>query len=305
MGVRPLVVRHLLERSPLLQPVCRGQQRPKKQTRLDRARLQLTRAELAHLYEQEEWTFFAIGKHFGIDRNVVKQLALEYGIHVAPASAPPQPVAAAWLHQEYVVNQRTLADLAREAGVSRQTLRKRAKELGIPLRRSTRFITAEWIYQEHVARQRLIKDLAQEAGVSPTALSRRAKELGIPVRRGPRSNPTLPITEEWIYREYVLNQRTLADMAQEAGVPYQTLSKWTKKLGIPVRRSPQSNATVPITEEWMYQEYVLNQRTLVDMAQEVGVAYQTLSKKAKQGGIRVQHSRRRPADRRSTGRTGV
>jgi transposase-like protein len=105
----------------------------------------------------------------------------------------------------------------------------------------------------------------------------------------------------------VLNQRTLADMAQEAGVPYQTLSKWTKKLGIPVRRSPQSNATVPITKEWMYQEYVLNQRTLTDMAQEVGVKYQTLSKKAKQWGIRVQHSRRRPADRRSssTGRTGV
>ncbi|HXO54687.1 MAG TPA: TniQ family protein, partial [Mycobacterium sp.] len=78
MGVRPLVVRHLLERSPLLQPVCRGQQQPKKQTRLDRARLQLTRAELTALYEQEKWTFFAIAKHFGIDPKAVKQLALEY-----------------------------------------------------------------------------------------------------------------------------------------------------------------------------------------------------------------------------------
>jgi uncharacterized protein YidB (DUF937 family) len=305
IGVRPLVVRHLLERSPLLRPVCRGQQRPKKQTRLDRARLQLTRAELAHLYEQQKWTFFAIAKHFGIDPSVVKQLALEYGIHVAPASAPPYPVDAAWLHQAYVVNRRTLADLAREAGVSRHTLSKRAKELGIPLRRSTRFVTAEWIYQEHVAHKRLIKDLAQEAGVNPAALSRRAKELGIPVRRTPRSNPRVPITEEWIYREYVLNQRTLTDMAQEAGVPYQTLSKWTKKLGIPVRRSPQSNATAPITKEWMYQEYVLNQRTLTDMAQEAGVKYQTLSTKAKKWGIPVQHSRGRPADRRSTGRTEV
>jgi uncharacterized protein YidB (DUF937 family) len=233
--------------------VCRGQRRPKKQTRLDRARLQLTRAELVHLYGQEKWTFFAIGKHFGINSEVVKQLALEYGIHVAAAAAPPQPVAAAWLHQEYVVNQRTLADLAREAGVSGPTL------------------------------------------------SRRAKELGIPVRRNPRSNPRVPITEEWIYQEHVLNRRTLVDMAQEAGVPYQTLSKWTKKFGIPVRRSPQSNATAPITKEWMYQEYVLNERTLTDMAQEVGVTIQTLSKKAKQAGIRVQHSRRRPADRRSTG----
>jgi AraC-like DNA-binding protein len=301
IGVRPLVVRHLLERSPLPRPVCRGQQRPKKQTRLDRARRQLTRAELAHLYEEEKWTFFAIARHFGIDSKVVKQLALEYGIHVVPAAARRQPVAAAWLHQEYVVNQRSLADLAREAGVSPQTLSRRAKELGIALRRpSTCFVSAVWIYQEHVAHRRLIKDLAREAGVSPAALSRRAKELGIPVRRSPRSNPRVPITEEWITQEYVLNQRTLADMAQEAGVPYQTLSKWTKKLGIPVRRSPQSNATVPITKEWMYQEYVLNQRTLTDMAQEVGVKYQTLSAKAKQWGIRVQHSRRRPADRRSS-----
>jgi hypothetical protein len=73
-----------------------------------------------------------------------------------------------------------------------------------------------------------------------------------------------------------------------------------EKTGDTVRRSPQSNATVPITKEWMYQEYVLNQRTLTDMAQEVGVKYQTLSAKAKQWGIRVQHSRRRPADRRSS-----
>jgi hypothetical protein len=67
----------------------------------------------------------------------------------------------------------------------------------------------------------------------------------------------------------------------------------------------QSNATVPITEEWMYREYVLNQRTLTDMAQEIGVTYQTLSIKAKQWGIRIQHGGRRPADRRSTGSTEV
>jgi AraC-like DNA-binding protein len=305
MGVRPLVVRHLLERTPLPRPVCRGQQRPRKQTRLDRARLQLRRAELAHLYEQEKWTFFAIARHFGIDPKVVKQLAVEYGIHVIPAAARPPPVAAAWLHQEYVVNHRTLEDMAQETGISRPTLSKRAKELGIPVRRSTRHITAEWIYQQHVARQRLIKDLAQEAGVSPTALSRRAKELGIPVRRNPRFNPSLPITEEWIYQEYVLNRRTLTDMAQEAGVAYQTLSEWTKKLGIPVRRSPQSKATSPIAKEWMYREYVLNQRTLTDMAQEAGVKYQTLSTKAKQWGIPVQHGGRRPTNRRGTARTEV
>ena len=128
---------------------------------------------------------YAIGRHFGIDSKVVKELDLEYGIDVVHGLTPARPLTAEWLHQEYVVNQRSLADIAQEAGVSSRTIRTRANELGIPLRSKPRSAptvppTAEWIYQQHVVNHRPFRRMAQEAGVSHKSLRAKAKQWGIP-----------------------------------------------------------------------------------------------------------------------------
>ncbi len=236
MGVRPMVVRHLLERSPLPQPVCRGQQRPKKPTRLDRARLRLPVAELARRHEQEKWSLYAIGKHFGIDSDVVKQLAVEQGISVNLVSVLPKPVDAEWLHREYIVKQRTMEDIALEVGISPWTLRARASEFGIRKRRPTPPISEAWIYQEYMVNKRSLTDMALDAGVDRQVLTRQAHRLGLPVRRNP-SRATLAITRERFYAEYVINNRTLTDMERDFGVTHHTLSTLAKGWGIPVRQS--------------------------------------------------------------------
>jgi AraC-like DNA-binding protein len=356
-----LVVRHLLENTPLPRPVCRGQQRPHKQTRLDRARLQLPRAELTRLYEQDKWTFVAIATYFSVAPHLVRKLAAEYRIQVAPISTRRRRVVNAdWLRHEYTDNERTLTDIAQEAGISTKRLSTTLKEMGVPVRRGplTRPrvpITEEWIRQEHVVNERTLTDMAQEAGISTKRLSTIVRGMGIPVRPRRRTHPRVPITEEWIrqqhvvakrtltdmaqeagitckvlrsraneigiavgrdrqfdpttpraqkwmYREHVLNRRTLRDLAQEIDVTRQTLSKWMKAAGIPVRQSPQSNAAKPFTKEWIQREYVVNRRTLTDMAKEARVKPQTLSTKAKQWGIHVKPGPR-PADKRSTGHT--
>jgi hypothetical protein len=99
VGVEPLVIRHLLERSPLPRPMARRKRRwAKKQTRLDVARHRLTRDELTRLHTGKQWTLCAIGRHFGIDPKVVKELALEYDIAVAVGHTPTRPLTAEWLH---------------------------------------------------------------------------------------------------------------------------------------------------------------------------------------------------------------
>lgn len=355
-----LVVRHLLEKTPLPRPVCRGQQRPHKQTRLDRARAQLPRAELVRLYEDEKWTFVAIATYFGIDPTVVRKLAAEYGIQVAPVSTRRRRVVNAdWLRHEYTDNERTLNDIAQEAGIGTKRLSRTLKEIGVPVRRGPLIrprvpVTEEWIRQEHVVNERTLTDMAQEAGISRKRLSMILSGMGIPVRQRRRTHPRVPITEEWIrqqhvvdkrtltdmareagvtrrvlcsrakeigiavgrdrqfdpttpraqtwmHREHVLNRRTLRDMAREIDVTYQTLSKWMKAAGIPVRPSPQSHAAKAVTKEWIQQEYCVNRRTLTDMAQEAGVKPQTLSTKAKRWGIHVQRGPRRRADEHNAG----
>lgn len=197
MGVRPIVVRCLLEREPLPHPLCRGQQRPKKPTRLDRARLRLPRAELARLHEQEKLSLYAIGKRFGIDQRVVRRLALEHGIvvHLFPQQA--KPVNAAWLHHEYIVKQRTMEDIALETDISPYTLRAKARELGIRKRRPTPSIPTEWIYQEHVVNKRSLAEMAREIGIDCQILRKRAHKFGIPVHRTIRPATRAPTRERF------------------------------------------------------------------------------------------------------------
>ncbi|MCA2247592.1 MULTISPECIES: TniQ family protein [Mycobacterium] len=244
MGVRPRVVRHLLERSPLPQPVCRGQQRPKKPTRLDRARLRLPGAELARLHEQKKWSLYAIGKYFGIDSDVVKQLAVEQGIVINLVSVLPKPVDAEWLYREYIVNERTMEDIALEVGISPWTLRARASELGIHKRRVTPPISEAWIYQEYMVNKRSLTDMALDAGVDRQVLARRAHNLGIPVRRNPPRRATSVITRERFYAEYVTKNRSLTDMERDFEVSHGTLRKLANGWGIPLRRSRQRQATL-------------------------------------------------------------
>ncbi|MBS1693788.1 MAG: TniQ family protein [Actinobacteria bacterium] len=289
VGVEPLVIRHLLERSPLPRPmVRRKRQWARNQTRLHFARQQLTCEELTRLHKRQKWTMYAIGRHFGIDSKVVKALALEYGIDVAMGNTPARPLTAEWLRQQYVVDQRSLTDIERETGVSRSTIKRRLIALGLPVRSNQAApavsITAEWLHDQYVVKRRPLKIIATEAGVSYGLLRAKANQWGIPVSRTHRADA---ITPEWIRKEHVVNRRTLADMAQEVGVDYRALSRKAKQWGIPVRRSPHSNVRMPITAEWIYQEHVGNRRTLADMANEAGVQYNTLSLKAKQWGIPV------------------
>jgi hypothetical protein len=237
MGVRPLVVRRLLERSPLPQPLCRGQKRPKKPTRLDRARTRLPRAELARLHEREKWSIRAIGKHFDIDSDVVKQLAIELGISIHLNSVQPKPVDAEWLHHEYIVKQRTIKDIALEVGITPRTLLAKASLSGIRKYRPTPPISEAWIYQEHVVNKRRLTDMAREAGIDPHALFRRARTLGIPALQNRSSPATSAITRERFYEEYVIEKRTLTDMTRDFEVSCWTLSKLAKQWQIPVRRN--------------------------------------------------------------------
>ena len=127
LGVRPHVVRYLLERTPLPRPVCRGQLRPKKETRLDRARLLLPHREFTRLYNDEKRSLL-LSLSISISTHGCQTARTRISHSHSPDRKPSTAHASRWLRQEYVVNQRSLTDIAREAGVSRSTVSKRAKE---------------------------------------------------------------------------------------------------------------------------------------------------------------------------------
>lgn len=156
----------------------------------------------------------------------------------------PKPVDAEWLYREYIVNERTMEDIALEVGISPWTLRARASELGIHKRRVTPPISEAWIYQEYMVNKRSLTDMALDAGVDRQVLARRAHNLGIPVRRNPPRRATSVITRERFYAEYVTKNRSLTDMERDFEVSHGTLRKLANGWGIPLRRSRQRQATL-------------------------------------------------------------
>ena len=208
-----------------------------------------------------------------------------------------------WLRHEYTDNERTLNDIAQEAGIGTKRLSRTLKEIGVPVRRGPLIrprvpITEEWIRQEHVVNERTLTDMSQEAGISRKRLSMIVRGMGIPVRQRRRTHPRVPITEEWIRQQHVVDKRTLTDMAQEAGVTRKVLRSRAKEIGIAVGRDRQFDPTTPGARTWMYREHVLNRRTLRDMAQEIDVTYQTLSKWMKAAGYRCARAHSRTPQRK-------
>lgn len=80
----------------------------------------------------------------------------------------------------------SLAEIADQAGVSRQTVARLAADYQIETRkpgRATKYtVDPDWLYSQYVTHQRPLPDLARERGVSTTTMARWAKTYGVPLR---------------------------------------------------------------------------------------------------------------------------
>jgi hypothetical protein len=126
------VARYLLECSP---PAQSASCTPR--TQLEYARTQLAPAAFSHMYQKERLPFRVIASRIGVRKEVISELAREYGIEVRDPLRHRRPVIDPdWIYLEYVLKQRTISDLAREAGVDISTMSRRAKQHGIAVWRN-------------------------------------------------------------------------------------------------------------------------------------------------------------------------
>ena len=226
-----------------------------------------------------------------------------------------------WLRREYVVNRRTASDLARELGVATSTVHRQVKKYGFSVAPRPRPTTPKkdpkprprcdvdpaWLRTRYHDEGRTLTDIAGELGISPSTMSALAKRQGLQVKRGPRpsqkrpkqAKPRSTIDLQWLHREFEVNGRSLADMADEAGVTASTLRRQARRhhIGDARRRASQETS---IDLDWLRHEHVDNHRTLSDMAHEIGMATSSLRRQAVKHGIGAPQRRRRPPRRDAT-----
>ncbi len=90
---------------------------------------------LRQRYEADGWTYAEIAAETGVSKQVVRAHAHRAGIRSRPPRLRSRvDLDPEWFAREYVENQRTLKELAVEAGTSPTTLARVAKAAGIPIR---------------------------------------------------------------------------------------------------------------------------------------------------------------------------
>ncbi|GAG09331.1 unnamed protein product, partial [marine sediment metagenome] len=88
-----------------------------------------------------------------------------------------------WLEQELVVKRRTLADIGRQCGVSREAVRQHASRFGLRKSLLWEMIDEEWLRRGIVEERRTMEELAIEIGISYWAIRQARRMYGIKIPR--------------------------------------------------------------------------------------------------------------------------
>ncbi|MBB5913931.1 uncharacterized protein YerC [Nocardia transvalensis] len=133
LGVKLDVVRYLLAVHPAPRD---GYVRAGKMAySMHAAKAALPHELLIDMYERQGASLAEISTRTGFSRQVVARIARSYGITVrAPGRRARQTVDETWLYDQYVTHQRTLPELAEEAGMSTANMARWAKRYAVPLR---------------------------------------------------------------------------------------------------------------------------------------------------------------------------
>ena len=100
------------------------------------------------------------------------------------------------------------------------------------------------------------------------------------------------LTEAYLKRAYVEELRSANDVGAELGVTGETVLRAVRRLGLGVRRrGPQRPNTAGLTEAWLRQAYVVEGRSLSDMAAELGCCTRTISRTVALLGIEARRGR--------------
>jgi predicted transcriptional regulator len=216
---------------------------------------------------------------------------------------------AEYLQREHVEGGRSVADLAREHGVSEQAVRNWINKRGLQgavagTRPVGDRLTQAYLQREYELKGRSIAAIATEVGVSEQSVLRYLHKHGITVRRGRSTPPPAErgrgrpawletvLSRELLEREYVERGRSAKEIAAEVGVSEQSVLRYLHRHDIAVR--PGRASTTAFSAEYLQHEYVEAGRSLNDIGREHGVTGETVRKWLQRYGI----ERRRPEARR-------
>jgi len=206
-----------------------------------------------------------------------------------------------WLRQRYIDDGMSVGDIAKELGFSISPVRRSMKKHGIEFRETSeanrlRFTPygsklrdKEWMRRKYEDEYWSTVDIANATETYPKTAQGWLEHHGIPIRPFKQSTSLAkmesPVPElydrEYLREEYVEKGKNTPEIGANLGVDSSAVQRWLRNHGIELRTSAESLADgnlTPLTDsDWVKQEYVVRERTIYDIGDELGVAPGTVS----------------------------
>jgi hypothetical protein len=154
---------------------------------------------------------------------------------------------------------------------------------------SSKLRNKEWMKRVYEDEYWSTVDIADATDTTPQTAQRWLEYHGIPIRPFKESTSLAkmdsPIPElydkEYLREEYIENNKNTPEIGADLGVDSTVVQRWLRNHGIELRTSAESLADGDVTpllnDEWLRQEYVVRQRTIYDIGDELEVAPSTVS----------------------------
>ena len=142
-----------------------------------------------------------------------------------------------------------------------------------------RIIEKDWLIQKFVTENLTVAQIRKLLGCGSMTVRKSLEVHGIPTHRQMRPYSH----KDWLVREYIEKKRSISEIAQEcdAGVSY--VSYFLDKFGIwrDDNRRKRYEHRIPqhtnyTDREWLYDQYVNQKKTFIQIATECGVAKATI-----------------------------
>jgi len=261
---------------------------------------------LTRMYHSEGYTITEIAEMADVSQGTIHNRMKEFSI---PRHSRGKRVSGdreqleneGWLRQRYIDDGMSVGDIAKELGFSISPVRRSMKKHGIEFRETSeanrlRFTPygsklrdKEWMRRKYEDEYWSTVDIANATETYPKTAQGWLEHHGIPIRPFKQSTSLAkmesPVPElydrEYLREEYVEKGKNTPEIGANLGVDSSAVQRWLRNHGIELRTSAESLADgnlTPLTDsDWVKQEYVVRERTIYDIGDELGVAPGTVS----------------------------
>jgi predicted transcriptional regulator len=261
---------------------------------------------LNEMYHSESFTIPQIAEKADVTPGTIHNRMREFGI---PTRVRGKQVSGDreklknenWLRQRYIEDGMSVNEIAEELDLSLTPVRRYMIKYGINFRgtseanklrhtpKGSKLRDEDWMRQKYLDEGWSTVKIANAAETTPATAQRWLENHGIVIRPLAESAsiakteshiPEL-YDEEYMRREYVEKGKNTPEIADDLGVTGTPVRNSLQRYGIELRSAGESladgNVTPLLDYDWLRQQYVVRQRTIYDIGDELEVAPSTVS----------------------------